>query len=88
MHSASRSSRIAEGFHEKTIRQFMHWYLNKHDMGKADSFYVRMRFWRMACARKLLKELDFTIHQAMKAVRHQLFSSRLLQSLTHAFLVH
>jgi hypothetical protein len=73
---------------QMTIRQFMHWYLDKHNVGKSDAFYVRMRFWRMACARKLLKSLDFAIRQDMKFVSRQLFPSLLLLSLIHAFPVH
>lgn len=45
----------------KEIRQFMHWYLDKHNVKKAVSFWVKMRFWRMVAARKLLKELDFVL---------------------------
>jgi hypothetical protein len=53
------------------IRGFMHWYLDKHNVVKADSFWVKMRFWRMAVARKLLKELDWVLRQDMKAVSSQ-----------------
>jgi hypothetical protein len=40
------------------IRSFMHWYLDKHNVKKSDAFYVKMRFWRIAIARKLLRQLD------------------------------
>jgi hypothetical protein len=50
------------------VRSFMHWYLDKHNVKKSDSFYVKMRFWRIAVARKLLNQLDFVLRQDMKAV--------------------
>lgn len=32
---------------------YMRWYLDKHDVKKLNTFYVRMRFWRMMYAEEI-----------------------------------
>jgi len=46
----------------------MRWYLDKHHIKKLNTFYVRMRFWRMMFARKMHKRLDLTLASEMKNV--------------------
>ena len=50
------------------IRQFMHWYLDEHNVAVAYSFYVKMRFWRMSYAMHMNKRLDYDVAQDMKNV--------------------
>ena len=50
------------------IRRFMHWYLDHHDVKKLDSFYVRMRYWRMMHEEKMHKKVDLILASDMKAV--------------------
>ncbi len=47
---------------------YMRWYLDKHDVKKLNTVYVRMRFWRMMYERKMQKRLDLAMASEMKNV--------------------
>ena len=50
------------------IRRFMHWYLDHHNVERLNSFYVRMRFWRMMYEGKTHKKLDPILASDMMVV--------------------
>ena len=56
------------------IRRYMHWYLDKHNIKKLDTFYVRMRYWRMMYARKVYEKMDLIMAAEMKSVCSKCFS--------------
>ncbi|KAI9763720.1 MAG: hypothetical protein M1839_006318 [Geoglossum umbratile] len=49
------------------LRRYMHWYLDKHNIKKLDTFYVRMRYWRMMYARKMYEKMDLIMAAEMKS---------------------
>ncbi|KAI9770756.1 MAG: hypothetical protein M1840_003006 [Geoglossum simile] len=49
------------------LRRYMHWYLDKHNIKKLDTFYVRMRYWRMMYARKMYEKMDHIMAAKMKS---------------------
>ena len=55
------------------LRRYMHWYLDKHNIKKLDTFYVRMRHWRMMYARKMYEKMDLIMAAEMKSVCSILF---------------
>lgn len=59
---------------------YMRWYLDKYDVKKLNTFYVRMRFWRMMYARKMQKRLDLAMASEMKNVCLLLFRARVYVS--------
>lgn len=59
---------------------YMRWYLDKHDVKKLNTFYVRMPFWRMMYSRKMQKRLDLAMASEMKNVCLLLFRARVYVS--------
>lgn len=53
----------------QTIKVFMHWYLDTHEVRALDTLYVQMRFWRMMYAHRLRVRIDLGVTSQMKNVR-------------------